>query len=302
MKIMTVTGPIHPDGLGVTLMHEHVFLDGYWANKNFDSTLYDERIAMEELQLFQGAGGQSLVDATPRGLCGKPARLKAVSEALKMPIVAGCGWYVEAYHPEEVRTHSVPELAELIIRDIEEGLEGTGVRPGVIGEIGTGHQYIAPGEERCMRAAARAHHHSGLAITTHAMYGTIGLKQLEILHEEKVDPRRVIIGHMDTYLDLDYHEAVAKAGAWIEYDAIGRADMYPDRRRAEVIAAMIRRGYLNQILFSQDVCKRSHLHAHGGFGYDHILRKFIPLLAEYGVGEAEVHTIMVENPKRALAY
>ncbi len=311
MQIMTVLGPISPDELGVTAAHEHLILDSYyvsgdaflaWTGCMADGLLIDEALIIDELAYFQKAGGRSVVEVTTPDLRRNPQGLKRIAEATGLNVIMGCGWYRGPFLPERIERANANELAAEIVRDLTEGADDTGIRAGIIGEIGADKDYISPAEERVFRAAARAHNQTGAAITTHAFLYPVGLDQLDILQEEGADLRRVIVGHCDTYLSLDYHEAIVKRGAYVQYDDIGKRYHCPDERRIAALIELLRRGYESQILLSSDVCLRSHLHLNGGIGYDHVLAKFLPALREAGVSEEQIEMMTVENPKRVLAF
>jgi len=300
--IMTVLGPVAADTLGIVLPHEHLLCDMRRVTGNFDHLVDDAMLAIKEVKQFKDAGGTSVVDVTSWGLGRDPRTLQHISQETGLHIVMGCGWYRGPFLPERIERANANELAAEIVRDLTEGADDTGIRAGIIGEIGADKDYISPAEERVFRAAARAHNQTGAAITTHAFLYPVGLDQLDILQEEGADLRRVIVGHCDTYLSLDYHEAIVKRGAYVQYDDIGKRYHCPDERRIAALIELIRRGYVSQILLSSDVCLRSHLHLNGGIGYDHVLAKFLPALREAGVSEEQIEMMTVENPKRVLAF
>ncbi len=191
----------------------------------------------------------------------------------------GCGWYKEKFYSPEVYEKSTNQHAADMIHDIEVGADGTDVRAGIIGEVGSLGSYILPSEERILRAAARAHKRTGLTVTTHAVGSTIGLDQLDILEEEGVDLRRVIIGHCDSYPYPDYHEAIAKRGAYVEFDRIQGKVEFETVRRAGLVKEMVDRGYLEHVLLSQDICEKSSLQAYGGQGYSFVITGFVKAAA-----------------------
>jgi phosphotriesterase-related protein len=213
----------------------------------------------------------------------------------------GSGHYRDPYLDRDWfdRT-SVDEIADLIVRDLEEGVDETGIRAGIIGEIGADKWYISAAEERSFRAAARAHLRTGITITTHAARWPIGIPQLDILQAEGVDPRRVIIGHCDMVPIPEYHEAIAQRGAFVEFDTIRGESEYDVKIRVAFVKNLIEKGFTNRILLSHDVCLRSLLSIFGGCGYDYIFTTFLPLLLDAGVGEDEVRQITVLNPRDAL--
>ena len=302
MKAMTVTGPVAPDELGVTAPHEHLLLDMCWATDNINETLNDEDLAVEEAMFFQRAGGSTIVDVTPICLRRNPEGLRRIAERTGLNIIMGCGWYHVPWYPPNIDRRSTNDLADEMIRDLSEGVGEAGIKAGIIGEIGVKADYIAPAEERVLRAAARACKATGAAVTTHAYAYPVGLDQLDILLEEGADPTRVVIGHADSCPDVEYHEAVARKGAYVQYDGVGRLHQYSDEKRVSVVLEMIKRGYVENLLLSTDRCWRSDLHAYGGFGYDHVLATFVPMLKEAGVSDEDIHTMTVVNPARMLSF
>ena len=303
MQAMTVLGPVGPDRLGFTQTHEHLLCDLHRVVvANLDGLLNDEALAIEELRYFQRAGGRTLVDVTNRGLGRNPSAAKRIAEATGVNVIVGCGWYRGAFYDEALDRARTNDLAAEMVRDLAEGIDGTGIRAGIIGEIGAEGSYLTALEERVLRAAARAQKRTGAAVTTHAVGYPLGVEQLEILVEEGVDPRRVIIGHCDLYLFLDYHEALLRQGAYVEFDTFGNTISYSDERRVAALVELLKRGYEKQLLLSVDVCARSHLHAYGGKGYDHLSTKILPALREKGVSEEQIHIMTVENPARVLPF
>ena len=299
MDVMTVLGPVPPEDLGTTLPHEHVFIDLVREYRG-DGLLNDPALAVEELREYAAAGGRTLVDCTSAGLGRDPRRLVEVARATGLNIVMGCGWYRDPYLPADLDRLPVDVLADLVVRDIEEGVDGTGVRAGVIGEVGADRAWISAREERAFRAAARAHHRTDLTITTHAARWPVGLPQLDLLAEERVNPHRVVVGHCDMVPDPDYHLALARRGAWVEFDTVQGESEYDVGCRVAWIRNLADHGHLDQVLLSQDVCLRSNLHALGGPGYSYVVTGFSDVLREAGFSEDDLHLLLVENPRRAL--
>ncbi len=225
MDIMTVTGPLAPDELGVVLAHEHVFIDLVREYRG-SGLLNDEELAREELAALRTAGGRTLVDLTTDEIGRDPAALRRVSEATGVSIVMGCGHYRDPYLDRNwFDRMAVDAIADEIVRDLTEGVGGTGIRAGIIGEIGADRHYISAAEERSFRAAARAHLRTGVTINTHAARWPVGLAQLRLLAEEGVDPRRVIIGHTDSV------PVAAISSTWCGRDASSRSTRSEQDRR-----------------------------------------------------------------------
>lgn len=311
--VMTVRGPVAADQLGFTLPHEHVLIDLvriFPANMlAFDFQLIDEEVALDEVGRYVAAaagsglapGRPALVDVTTDARMGRdPAALQRIAEALDLHLVMGCGRYREPWYEPDLGRISTAALADLLTEEIEHGAGETGVRPGVIGELGADRDFVSPAEERVLRAGARAHLRTGLAITLHARASRVGMQQLDILADEGVDLRRVIVGHSDTVPNPDFHEELARRGCWVEFDTIrGRIPLAVERRVAW-IGEVRRRGFLGRLLLSQDVCAQSHLRAFGNTGYDYLPNEFRERLAAAGLGTDEQRLLFVENPRAAL--
>ncbi len=300
MHVMSVSGPVEASELGVVLPHEHVFAD---LVREYRGTglLNDEHLARLELALLRDAGGHTLVDLTLDEIGRDPAALRRVAEATGVTIIMGCGHYRDPYlNRDWFDRHAVDAVADEIVAEIEEGANGTGIRPGIIGEIGADKWYISAAEERSFRAAARAHVRTGLTISTHAARWPVGLEQARLLAEEGVDPRRVIIGHADTVPIPEYHLSLARLGCYVCFDSIGTGTDYDLSRAVDYVMALVRAGFSGQVLLSHDVFLRGHLRADGGPGYGYLLTDFLPLLIDAGLDAEEVRSFVTNNPAQAL--
>jgi phosphotriesterase-related protein len=298
---MTVRGPVAVRDLGVTLPHEHVFVDLSKVNRNI-ATLFDDLERMvHETARFRDAGGGTLVDVTPRNVGRRPDLLRVVAERTGLNVVMSTGWYREPWYEPIVSRSTVDACAAILVEEIERGVGGTDIRAGIIGEMGTDDAWLTPIEERGFRAAARAHLRTGLTITTHAFGCDVGLRQLDLLMEEGVPPGRVIIGHCDTWLEADYLNALLARGAWIQFDTIRVRNEWDFTRRAEQLERIIRAGRGHQVLLSQDICFRDLLATNGGRGYTCLLDDFLPWLVERGgIDDATARRFVTDNPQRAL--
>ncbi len=301
-QIHTVLGEIEPSVLGRTLMHEHIFCDLYRVTGRLNELLNDEALAVEELSALRQAGGAALVEVTTPDMGRDPKALCRVAEKTGLHIIMGTGWYRQPFYPPEIDRLLTNELADRIISELVDGVEGTGIRAGIIGEIGIHLDYATAQEEKVLRAAARAQKATGAPLTTHASMYPVGLLQLEVLKDEGVDMSRVIIGHCDTYLDQAYHLAILESGAYVQFDTAGRNHMNPDSRRANAFAELARLGWKHKLLLSSDRCHRSDLCAFGGLGYGYVFTGFFDLLRAKGIDDETLDTITIENPRRALAW
>jgi phosphotriesterase-related protein len=348
-RIQTVTGDIDPEELGVTMMHEHTsinllcFIDPAQESAEHpllerqvtmdilgelrrdphsckDNMVLDDRgLAIEELTYYRRAGGDAIVDVTNLGIGRDPSALKGISIGTGVKIVMGSGYYVGLSHPPDFDSKTPDEIAEEIAEDVLHGVGDTGVRAGIIGEIGTTWP-MTKNEEKSLRGAARASLKTGATVTIHSYCGIpkntakYAYKLLDVMEEEGMDMSRVILGHMDEIndndaFDMSVHESLAKRGAYIEYDCFGQENTWDsigawearDTDRARALVKMVEAGYLKQMLVAQDVCWKIHLKKYGGFGYDHIVKRVVPLLRRTGLSQKQLDTIMVGNPRTALS-
>jgi phosphotriesterase-related protein len=283
----------------------------------------DEGLAQAEVRKFAEAGGDCLVEVT---CCGDLAAdgvtnmgrdapgLRRVADQTKLKIVAGTGFYLEGTHPDYVRTDSVDDLAARMIRDITEGISGTDIRAGIIGEIGT--STFTEREQKVLRACARAHLATGAVISLHTHVGCpTGEQSVRLLQGEGVAANRIIVGHMDENLvsfepglaHLDYQRRIADLGVYVQYDTFGAEWYYNQNRepmdaeRASAVATQIAEGHLDQVLLGQDVWLKNCYKHYGGLGYDHLFTGAKALLAQAGVTEAQFWQLLIDNPRRALA-
>ena len=303
-QVQTVLGPVAPSDLGFTLPHEHTKCSLWWIENRWDywELIGDEPRINEELAAYKALGGGTLVDVTPIGIGRDLARLARLSEATGLHIVAGAGWYRQAYYPAEARIdrRSIDDLADEIVQEFVEGP----VRPGIIGEIGTDKPWVTAQEERVFRAAARAALRTGASVTTHAVQSDVGLAQLTILEDEGLDPARIVIGHCDSHPRIEHWREIVRRGAHVEADFLGMSFTPLERagepKVVELISTLLNEGFEKQILLSQDVCHDSQLTSYGGNGYTYLQKSFLPSLAAAGVNAATIKTITVENPARLL--
>jgi predicted metal-dependent phosphotriesterase family hydrolase len=307
--IMTVQGPVDPSTLGFILPHEHTQCTLWHIQDRWDywELTPDEPVILQELAWFKEAGGTALVDLTLPGIGRDPAWLLRISELSRLPIIMGGGWYRTAYYPPEalIDKRSVHSLADELVHDATVGVGETGIRIGILGEIGTDKPWVTPAEERVFRAVARCSRRTGLAISTHAVLSDVGAAQLTILEEEGVDPGRVVIGHADSYPVLDHYLSLINRGTSVEFDFLGMSftpmEQYGEAKIIDLLLELLHRGHADRVLLSHDVCHNSQLRHFEGNGYTYLSSTFLPRLRERGVSEAEIEQLTVTNPRRVLS-
>ena len=366
-KVQTVLGLIDPEDVGITLPHEHVLtdltvffkepeaagekllahqlvsLENLWwiryhpFNNRDNLCLLDEQMAVNELLRYKYAGGNSVVDMSCIGMSRDPLALARVSRATGLNIIMGTGYYLEETWPPNI-TEEI--MAEEMIKEITEGVGNTGIRAGIIGEIGTemiggieaGYKetsslepeaiHLAENYKILLRAVARAQRETGAAINIHPGHSPDSpFETIELLGNAGVDISRVVISHIDrTIFSHDTRVKLARTGCYLEYDIFSwegyhpvrhvlsednpiKCDVPNDAGRVTEIMALIEEGFLNQILISQDQCIKTRLCSYGGSGYAHILQNVVPLIMrEKDMPEAHINTLLIENPKRLLTF
>lgn len=303
-RVMTVLGEIDPGAMGITLTHDHLLVDGWGLRQLYEAILDDEELAADELAKFKAAGGGTVCDPTNIGLGRDPEALVRLSRATGVHIVMGAGWYREVVYPGYIAERSTEELAGFLVDEVEHGVDGSGIRPGFIGEIGTERGHITPAVERVFRAAARAHVRTGIPILTHTTHwGELAIEQLDLLAEEGVDPGAVIVSHLGDRRTVDHMLPIAERGAWLNVDNLAFVAGYaPLEFRADNIAELCRRGLADRVMLSNDICELGQLSAYGGPGYANVLENVLPMLRERGVTDEQFHQMTVENPARAFAF
>ena len=303
-EVITVNGLIRPDEMGVTYPHEHLFLDAmdHYASYGYQLVIDDEDMMAQEIEEYTRLGGRTVCDVTLDEIGRDPLRLSRFSKRAGIHVLMGCGWYRDFGYPPIVAEKTSRELAEVLVREIEVGVGETGIRAGFIGEIGTGRHSIKPAEERVFRASALAQARTGVVITTHTTrWGTLALEQIAMLEEFGADLSRIIIGHLGDRVGVHHLLPIAEKGVYLEVDNIGYLDYQPEWVRADNVAALVKEGFVNRVLLSEDICMLNHLKYTGGKGYGYIFEVFLPLLKERGITDEQIHQMMVVNPANAFS-
>jgi phosphotriesterase-related protein len=343
-KVQTVLGTIAPDQLGVTLTHEHLLLDFrcvftqppggvsqqkmveapvtmenlgwiryHWTSNLENLKLFDEETAIAEAGLYARAGGGTIVDVTNIGIGRDPRSVARISRATGLNVVMGSGYYIGSVHPDDMGEKTEEEIADEIVKDITEGVGDTGIKAGIIGEIGCSWPWTE-NERKSVRGAALAQQRTGAGLTIHpGRYETAPLEIISVLQEVGADLKRTIMCHIErTMFDWETVQKLAQSGCYLEYDLFGHeSSYYPlapdtfmphDAQRLDQIARLVAEGHLEQVLMAQDICANHRLTRYGGHGYKHILENIVPRMKHWGITEEQVQTILVENPRRVLTF
>lgn len=343
-KVQTVLEAIDPGDLGITLTHEHLFIDltgvlpgrpvgAGWhdiydeplSNANLGlvrhhgvpnkdmGRLSDIDVAIAEAAQYRRRGGGTLVDATNPDIGRDPQNLASVSYATGLNIVMGAGHYVDVAHPADMDSRTEDDLVREIVDDLTYGPDDTGIKPGIIGEIGCSWP-LTPNERKVLRAAGRAQAASGAPLLVHPGRGeTAPLEIVEILAEVGTDLTHTIIAHIDrTVFEKSTLRSLAESGVYLEWDLFGREqhyywanpdiDMPHDGQRIADIAWIIDQGYGDRVVVAHDICTKDRLLKYGGHGYFYLLTRIVPRMRYRGYTEDQIEAILVGNPASALPF
>lgn len=346
LKAQTVLGPVAAGLLGITLPHEHIFIDGRqlffseptdpaewslasapvslenlsWVRLHVFNNLDclcspDEEVLIQELLLYRQAGGSTIVDVSTKPLgSNNPQGLQRLARVTGLNVIMGTGYYLVARSPEVASLTEV-QLCDGLVRELTVGVGDTGVRAGIIGEIGI-TSALCEDERRLLRACTAAQRQTGVSLMIHPPYsdGKMIQKILRILGENGGRTDKTVICHVDGRgFSLDTIRRIADAGCFVEFDTFGHlfppflrggsvVSLPSESQRLSTIRKLIGEGYLKHILLSQDTFLKVLLTSYGGFGYAHILRNIVPVMRVQGLTELQIHTMLVYNPARLLSF
>jgi phosphotriesterase-related protein len=343
-KAQTVLGVIDCEQLGITSSHEHVIWDmsDYYEEPesasdkelalqpvsmgnlhlirarphiNIDNMIQtSEEIATRELLDYKYAGGKTIVELSQNGLARDPLALARVARATGLNIIMGSGYYVGLSHPADMNEKTEEDITDEIVRDITVGVGDTGVKSGIIGEIGCSLP-LTENERKVLRACAVAQRRTGAAINIHpSIDDDVMLENIAVLKDAGADLSKVAISHIDGFgYSLETRLKVLEEGCFVEYDGFGQAIFHffymgrianamSDIQKISDIMELIEKGYLHQILLAQDFCFKCCLATYGGYGYAHIIRNLIPFMKAKGMTEEQIHILLVDNPRRLLEF
>jgi phosphotriesterase-related protein len=286
------------DTTGYTYAHEHLHIDLSGFKGNLDCRLDQYDLICQEMKDLRVLGVSNIIEMTNRYMGRNPQFMLDLMSDTGINVVACTGYYQDAFFPEHVATRSVEQLAQEMVDEILIGIDGTELKAGIIAEIGSSEGVITSLEEKVFIAAARAHNETGRPISTHTSFSTMGLEQLALLKTQGVSLARVVVGHCDLKDNLDNILRMIDLGAYVQFDTIGKNSYYPDEKRIGMLHALRDRGLLNRVMLSMDITRRSHLKGNGGNGYDYLLTTFIPQLRQSGFDQADVDTMLRDNPSQ----
>ena len=324
-QVQTVRGAVDTADLGTTLMHEHIFVLNADVQQNYPEEWGSEedRIAdaVRRLTELAGRGVRTIVDPTVIGLGRYIPRIQRIAEQvpdLNIVVATGCYTYDDVpffFHYRGPALNAavgaeVPDpMVDMFVKDIDEGITGTGVKAGLL-KCAIDHQGLTPGVERVMRAVAKAHRRTGVPITVHTHpTSRSGLEVQRVLGEEGVDPQRVVLGHSGDTTDVDHLSELADAGCLLGMDRFGLDIYNPTADRVGTIVELAQRGYADRMVLAHDAscfidyfpdpaARAAFQQVQPNWNFTHISNDVLPALRERGVTDEQITTMLVDNPRR----
>jgi phosphotriesterase-related protein len=313
--VETVNGPLDLDELGLTLIHEHFRATDEATRFQFPH-LYDEdaewEAAMADASAVKRHGVRTVVEPSAMFLHRDAAFSKRVADESGLNVVLATGVYTYDHLPQPLMNRDEDQLAELFVHDIENGIQGTGIKAAFI-KCAADAPGVTPNVEKVHRAAARASKQTGRPIMAHSQPSSgTGLEQMRVFGEEGVDPSKVQVAHTGDSDDLDYIERLLDTGCWIGMDRYGLDIFLPTEKRQATVLALLEKGHADRMFLSQDWCstldwftpeaaEQMQATAAPNWSMTYLFEQVIPELKERGMTGEQLDQMMVENPKRWLA-
>ena len=340
----TVLGEIDDSQIGGTMSHVHLTIDILCWHQPPDSgvlkglseskitmqnlgqvrrnaMLFKDNLVQDDLDLaiqesaeYKFAGGQTLINVDLPGMGRDPLALQKIARATGLHIVASTGWYVQFSHPPEIADKNIEELSDIMIKEITQGIGSTGIKAGNIGEIamsGQPHEPFQPGEEKVLRASARAQKATGVSLTVHPNFPADHWDTyIDILEKEGADLGKCYMSHLGLFPNADVPKRILNKGVgFVSYDHFGHEELFEsaggpgfgfstDKEEVHVVRDLLDAGYADRVLLCAEVAMKTCYKNYGGWGYSHVYDNIIPWLKSLGASEADVNLMMVDNPRR----
>jgi len=318
--VNTVTGIVSPNRLGKTLIHEHILFGfpGYQGDRTLGP--FDHKSALQAClkvaDSIKAHGVQTVVNATPNECGRSPKFLRDVAEQSGLNIICPTGYYFEstggsAYFKFRSSMGKIEqEIIDLFMTEITHGVEQSDIKAGIF-KLASSRNRITDYEKTFFRAAAKVHRVTGVPILTHTTEGTMGPEQAQLLISQGVDPKKILISHMGSCLNIDYHLKTLAEGVSIAFDQWGIEELDnipPEHARIELLLELLAKGYVDQIMLSNDSVwhwlgrplnpDEYHRKLIANWKTTYLFEGILPLLEQRGVTKKDRETILVDNPAR----
>jgi phosphotriesterase-related protein len=317
--VNTVTGRARPEDFGTTLVHEHLLI-GY-PGWQMDALAPRFRRAdalsrgVDRMQELLALGVATFLDPCPMDLGRDVEFMAEVAQLSGMQIICTTG----AYKQNEGLTYTfgalpVEQIEAIYVKELTEGIGDSNIRAGLV-KVATGAPEISDYEKKLLVAGGRAAAAVGCPVLTHTDHASLGLEQIAILTAQGVPAHRILVGHCDGRDDHPYHRSIADKGAYVGFDRFGIEALISDDKRIDSVCKMIEAGYARSVCLSHDATCASWLGrpifngrlvvtaealaaAMPNWEPTHLFKRILPRLRERGVTDADIRTMLVDNPRR----
>ncbi len=300
-QVMTVDGFVDANQLGVTYSHEHLIVQPQIPEEKYiPYTLKNQHASTEEAKLFSKAGGKTIVEMTPIYYGRDVRAYQKIAHEAGIHVVCCTGFHKELFMPKWFQDKTKQDLYDIVLDEIENGIDGTKIRPGVI-KIGTSFDTITSQEARAIEVAARIYKDTRIPISTHCDKGTMGMEQLDMFEKFGVSPEKVLLCHIDCKYDIDYAKELCARGAFICIDHVGRDLENQDEFCVRMITELAEAGFANRVVLAGDMGKIDYLPSYGGKpGLAYILTELKDTLMKY-ISKQDFWQMLIKNPQRFLS-
>jgi predicted metal-dependent phosphotriesterase family hydrolase len=299
IMVQTAVGE-QPLAEGIIYTHEHLWLN-LATEKDPQGKLDQLHAIIDEIHQLKELGVGAIMELTCLGMGRNVNQLRRIQLATGIQIIPATGYYHHGFHPQALAYSDIDQIATALASELSEGIDGTSIRPMILGEIGGSGSPLHQDEVKVFRAVARLAQEFPVVVTTHAHLGTGSREELQLLTQGGLAPQRILIGHLDLCPSLEDVLFIARQGAYVGIDTVGKTSYASDERRVTYVKALVDEGLADHILLSCDISRNRYLRQQGGHGYAHLIHVFLPMLIATGLSPAIVQRITVENPRRFLA-
>lgn len=286
---------------GITFSHEHIAIDLSGIKKTEDTRLDCMEETIKEFRELYSKGVRNVIELTNRGMGRDVGYMAKVSKETGINVLCATGFYKEPFYPEEVYELTEEELTQLMVDEIEKGIDGTDVKAEVIGEIGSSVNKFEITELKVFRAAIAAQKRTHRPLITHTSLGTLALEQVAMFKEKDIDLDKIIISHVDLSGDVEYILEIIRSGVNVAFDTIGKINYQPDELRISMLKRICDEALSHKVVLSMDITRKSNFKYKGGIGYSYLLDHFIPEMRKAGIREADIRKMTETNIVRILS-
>lgn len=300
IMINTVNGPVLSEELGITYIHDHLFVIPNALPQYYDYTFDDVDKSVEEAVDFKNYGGKTIVDLTPINYGRNPIALESIAKKARINVCFVTGFHKEKFMPKWIDELSDQQIYDFLVGEITNGVSSHHLLPAAM-KAGTSYKKITQREKRILQIEGIVQHDTHIPMITHCDKGTMALEQLKILKAQGADLSHICLSHVDIMKDITYIEKICDTGASVSFDHVGRELSSHDQKRVQMLSELVRDGYENYICLAGDMGRKKYFLSYNGQpGLRYIITTLKDTLKSE-LGEEVFNKMIVDNPKRILS-